>query len=115
LITPSARAGLVLLVSTAIVSCVRVDLGATPSPSGQVQEVVGIVTRVEGTGPAAVTRFIVRTDAGDFMTFDIGDHPLAPSFPAAHLHEHQASAQPVRVSYVQEGSRLVVVALADAP
>jgi hypothetical protein len=90
--------------------------GATASGSPAAQEALGIVTSIQGSSPAQVSSFTLRTESGEVLTFDVGRVALAAdSFPPGHLHDHLASAQPVRVSYISEGGRLIATRLRDGP
>jgi hypothetical protein len=85
-----------------------------------VQTVEGLVVAVEGTSPESIEAFTLRGTDGATLRFFI-DAPLDlgnGGFPAAHLREHQALAEPVRVTYrvsrVDGTERFVVVRLEDA-
>lgn len=79
-------------------------------------EALGLVIGVVGSGPAEVDRFTLRTDAGTELTLEIRPGRLAPgSFPPAHLREHLASGEKVRVSWVDEGASHVATGLFDTP
>jgi hypothetical protein len=79
-------------------------------------EAVGLVTDVQGSGPAAVDRFTLRTDDGRLLTLLVDPARLsADSFVPAHLREHLASGVRVLVSYEGEGNQLVATRLTDAP
>jgi hypothetical protein len=102
---------LVSLAAGLIGGCALVEQGGQPVE----QEAVGLVTAVEGTGPANVERFSLRADDGRQLTFEIRPGQLDPTaFPPAHLREHLASGQKVRVTYVAERGALVATDLADA-
>ena len=76
----------------------------------------GVVTRVEGTSPTDVTTFTVRTVDGRLIDFSVARLDLtAGAFPAGHLREHLATAQPVRVTYVEGASTRMAIRLEDAP
>jgi hypothetical protein len=102
------------------VAFVALALGAAACDGGGgasgAQEAVGIVTSVEGSSPAQVNRFTLRTADGAVLTFEIGRLEAGgDSFPASHLREHLATAEPVRVAYRSEGGSLVAVRLRDGP
>lgn len=76
----------------------------------------GIVTDVEGTSVTDIQGFTLRTEGGEEMRFELGRLDLVGgAFPASHLREHMALAQPVAVAYRTEAERLVVYRLTDAP
>lgn len=73
----------------------------------------GLVVTVDSPSLGRVDAFELRTDDGRILTFDTTELEFKPEFPAAHLTEHQRMADPVRVTYRQEGDRRVAVRLAD--
>lgn len=76
--------------------------------------VEGLVVDVVGSSPADIESFSLRTSDGQILSFTIGAIELdGGAFPPAHLREHQAVAELVRVTYRQEGDRLVAVRLED--
>jgi len=90
--------------------------GSTPLPSATPATVDGVVTRVEGTSPTEVSSFVLRTDEGRLLDFSVGRLDLSgDAFPAGHLREHLATAQPVRVTYVADGGTPLAIRLEDAP
>lgn len=89
-----------------------------PGPQGIATEgeAVGLVTDVQGSNPAAVDRFTLRTDDGRLLTLRVDPARLsADSFAPAHLREHLASGARVLVSYEGQGDELVATSLTDAP
>jgi hypothetical protein len=108
----AARLVLAVAVATALLA------GCFPGPQGMATEgeAVGLITDVQGSGPAAVDRFTLRTDDGRVLTLRVDPARLsADSFVPAHLREHLASGVRVLVSYESEGDQLVATRLADAP
>lgn len=88
---------------------------AGPQGVAEAGEAVGLVIDVQGSGPADVDRFTLRTDDGRLLTLRVDPARLSPdSFVPAHLREHLASGAKVLVSYEGEGGQLVVTRLADA-
>jgi hypothetical protein len=100
-------------VRTAICSLVLAACGGAVS---QIQTVEGIVVEVVSDSPVAIEAFTLRTEQGEQLHFSLGGEDFGHgTFPATHLREHQALAQPVRVSYRSEsGGANVVVRLEDA-
>jgi hypothetical protein len=85
-----------------------------------VQTVEGLVIAVEGGSPESIESFTLRATDGATLRFFI-EAPLDlgnGGFPTPHLREHQALAEPVRVTYrvsrVDGTDRFVVVRLEDA-
>jgi hypothetical protein len=100
-------------VRTAICSLVLAACGGAVS---QIQTVEGIVVEVVSDSPVAIEAFTLRTEQGEQLHFSLAGEDFGHgTFPATHLREHQALAQPVRVSYRSEsGGANVVVRLEDA-
>ena len=99
-------------VRAAICSLVLAACGGAVS---QIQTVEGIVVEVVSDSPVAIEAFTLRTEQGEQLHFSLGGEDFGHgTFPATHLREHQALAQPVRVSYRAEGDANVVVRLEDA-
>ncbi|MFL5757692.1 MAG: hypothetical protein ACJ77N_15545 [Chloroflexota bacterium] len=90
--------------------------GASTSGSATIpaSPVVGVVTNVDSTGLTSVSGFTLRTNDGQTLTFRIGTLENAADFPPGHLSEHQATSEPVKVSFRQVGNDLVVYRLEDA-
>lgn len=81
----------------------------------QVQTVEGLVLEVLGDSPADIEAFTLRTDEGEALRFSLGAGASEDGgFPASHLREHQALAEPIRVTYRVEGGINVAVRLEDA-
>ncbi len=59
-------------------------------------------------------RFTLRSDAGDILVFDLREMRDTATFPLGHLAEHQATAEPVLVSFRDEAGVLVATAVDDA-
>jgi hypothetical protein len=80
-----------------------------------VQTVEGLVVEVVSDSLVDIEEFTLRTDQGERLRFSLGDVDFGHGgFPTTHLREHQALAQPVRVTYRLEGEINVVVRLEDA-
>jgi hypothetical protein len=77
---------------------------------------VGIVIAVDQASVTAVRSFTLRTNEGQELVFSVGTLDLsANAFPANHLREHMAIAEPVRVEWQTEGTDRVAFRLTDAP
>lgn len=84
--------------------------------SGSLQSATGVVVQVNGTSPSAISSFVLHTADGQLLTFTVGPVTFdQTSFPPEHLREHQALAQPVKVTYKIENGQDVAVKLEDAP
>ncbi len=94
----------------------------SPEPSesaeasdGLTSPVRGLVLHVSLAGLGKVTGFRLLTPDGTQLDFTMGVQENAAEFPAAHLSEHMAGAQPILVYFRRSGSDLVVYRLGDPP
>lgn len=85
----------------------RVDSSTAPS-------IVGVVVGIDSEGLDAVRAFGVRTAEGAVVTFLMGPLENGAAFPPGHLGEHQATADPVRVFYREDGGNKVAIRIDDA-
>jgi hypothetical protein len=115
--TVAVRLVTAAIAAVLVAGCGPSSLPGSGTPSvGTAGEAVGIVTSIRGASPAEVSSFTLRTSSGEVLTFQVGRVQLAAdSFPAGHLHEHLATAQPVRVAYLEQGGLLVATRLRDGP
>ena len=105
--------GALLLAVLVVGACAA---GPTVAPSLPAAFVDGVVTRVEGKSPTDVTAFTLHTEDGRLVDFSVGRLDLSgKAFPAGHLRDHLATAQPVRVIYLAGGDTPVAIRLEDAP
>lgn len=80
------------------------------------QTVSGIVIKVEAVSAVEITAFTLRTADGRLLVFQLGRLDTGgDTFPAVHLREHLATAEPVLVTATRDGNRLTAVRLEDAP
>ena len=75
----------------------------------------GIVLEVDARGLTDVRSVTLRTDEGQTLAFRLGTLENAAAFSPAHLLEHRATAEPVRVRYRTEGAERVAYRVEDAP
>ncbi len=100
---------------TITVATLSLVLTACGGAVSQIQTVEGVVVEVVSDSPVAIEAFTLRTEQGEQFHFSLGGEDFGHgTFPATHLREHQALAQPVRVSYRAEADANVVVRLEDA-
>lgn len=102
---------LIVVVAAAAVYVLR-GVGGPPTGTSQAS---GVIVRVDSEGLDRVRGFELRTPDGSIVSFALGNLENPTAFPPGHLAEHQATAQPVRVSYRLEGGINVAVRLEDAP
>jgi hypothetical protein len=102
----------VLVVLVAVAGGAALLLGgagtADPPPSGTSQA-TGVIVAVDSAGLDDVRGLTLRTDRGDLLEFSLERLQNGDEFPPGHLVEHQATAEPVRIRYVErEGIRLAL-------
>ena len=86
------------------------DRGRPPSSA------TGVVISVDGPSAAEVTRFTLRTDAGEVLAFQVGTLDIANGgLPAPHLREHLVSGEPIMVFYYGDRDGLYLTRYMDAP
>jgi hypothetical protein len=93
------------------------DLGGPDVPdSGPF--IRGVVVEVDARSLADVRSFTLRlgdkTFGEQFFDFQVGELENASEFPPAHLLEHQATAEPVRVFYREEDGVRYATRIEDA-
>ena len=84
-----------------------------PDDGGDSSFYVGVVVEVDSRGLTDVRSFAIRLGDRTF-DFQIGELENADEFPPAHLLEHQATAEPVRVFYHEEDGVRFATRLEDA-
>ncbi len=75
--------------------------------------VSGVIVAVDSRGLDDVRAFTLRIDGGTILVFDLREIRDTATFPLGHLAEHQATAEPVRVSFRVEDGVLVATAVDD--
>jgi hypothetical protein len=76
--------------------------------------VVGAIVAVDARGLGDVRGFTLRRVGGQLIDFDLARLENGVEFPPGHLAEHQATAAPVRVWYLDEGGVRYAIRLEDA-
>ncbi len=111
-----------LVVIIGITGGVAILLGGTGPGAGSTgasgppgtTEVVGVIVGVDLAGLGTVRGFTLREAGGDLMDFGLAALENAAQFPPGHLAEHQATAQPVRVWYRDDGGVHLAIRVDDA-
>jgi hypothetical protein len=90
---------------------------ACQTPRAGTQTVSGLMIDLNSRSIQQAESFTLRTDDGRELEFSVSSdfnqgvaHPMTPG----HLRQHMALADPVRVTYRTEGTRLVATAIEDA-
>jgi len=111
--TGRLRLAALLGIAAAVVVIAVVAATVLGGPGRRVE--TGVVVAVQATSITSVQGFSIRTADGRTIDFRVGTLENATQFPAGHLAEHKVSLQPVRVTYIDDGSGPVAVRLDDAP
>jgi hypothetical protein len=82
-------------------------------PSGTTA-LVGAIVAVDARALGDVRGFTLRRAGGALLDFDLARLENGVEFPPGHLAEHQATAEPVRVWYLDEGGVRYAIRLEDA-
>ena len=77
------------------------------------RRLTGIITEVRSSGLTRVDSFTLRSQGETYEIHLADDAEL--EFPPAHLSEHQATGDPVRVAIDERGDELYAVSVEDAP
>jgi hypothetical protein len=87
-----------------------------PQVAAQTETVRGVLVDVQAPGLQQLDSFTVRTDDGQELTFTPApnfnqgaSHVMTPG----HMRQHMALADPVTVTYRDEGGRLVALSATD--
>jgi hypothetical protein len=104
----------VAVVVLLVVGVAAVVLGAGGTAKPTDRTAIGIVTHVDAASLTDVRGFDLRTDGGTTLHFELGRLDMSPpAFNPQHLSTHAATAEPVKVTYQEDGGRLVAVRLED--
>jgi len=68
---------------------------------------------VRSTGLDSVSGFTLRMSGGALYLFEIGVLENGAEFPPGHLTEHQATAEPIRVTFVVRGGAAIATRIED--
>ncbi len=98
-----------LLVAVAAV----VVIGAALAGRAATRSDVGVVVDVESSSLTDVQGFTLRGSDGRETRYRIGRLENGDAFPPGHLVEHQATSEPVRVVWREDGTGRVAVRLED--
>jgi hypothetical protein len=96
----------IALVLTAATACLGAadDAGAPPEPTPGIRVVTGLITDLTDE------RMTVRDDDGSELVFTLTDDPPVS---VDHLRDHMEGLLPVRVTYRQESTQLIPIAIDD--
>jgi hypothetical protein len=105
-----------IVIATALAAILLSETGPVdPDRPPDTTEMTGVVVAVDSAGLGDVGGFTLRRPGGELVVFSLRALSNATEFPPAHLPEHQATAEPVRVWYRMDGPDLLAIKLEDAP
>ena len=108
----------VLLIGIVVVTALAAILLQEPSgpdlPPGS-EQMTGVVVSVDSSSLADVRGFVLRRPGGELVEFSLRSLQNGVDFAPGHLAEHQATAEPIRVTFVTEGAERLALRLEDAP
>jgi hypothetical protein len=104
-----------IVIATALAAILLSEPQVAPDPPPGTPEVTGVVVAVDSTGFNEVRGFTLRRPGGELVEFSLRELQNATDFAPAHLPEHQATADPVRVWYRMDGAERLALRLEDAP
>lgn len=99
--------GLTALVLVAIVGAVAL-LPRTSSATG-------VVVAVDARSLTDVRSFSLRVAGGEVLVFSLTSLENGAEFPPGHLAEHIGSAEPILVTYRDDGGSFSAIRISDAP
>jgi hypothetical protein len=103
-----------IIIATALAAILLSEPAQIALPPGT-PEMTGVVVAVDSAGLGDVRGFTLRRPGGELVEFSLRELQNAMDFAPAHLPEHQATAEPVRVWYRMDGAERLALRLADAP
>jgi hypothetical protein len=106
-----------VIVAVTGVAAILLSETRTPDPDAPpgTTAVTGVIVAVDSQGLGDVRGFTLRRDGGELIDFDLRALENGTEFAPGHLAEHQATAEPVRVWYRDEGGGLLAIRVEDAP
>lgn len=84
-----------------------------PSAPPETPTVTGVIVDVKVESLTKARSIQVRTPAGEVIAFDLTRLASGGQMPPGHLAEHQVTAEPVVVSYVDEGGTRFAIRVDD--
>ena len=75
----------------------------------------GVVIAVDAVSLTEVRSFTLRVAAGKTLVFSLESLENGVEFPPGHLAEHVGSAEPIVVTYRDDGGTLKALRISDAP
>lgn len=75
----------------------------------------GVVIAVDAASLTDVRSFTLRMAGGETLVFSLASLENGVEFPPGHLAEHIGSAEPIVITYREDGGTLMALRISDAP
>ncbi|MEO8469995.1 MAG: hypothetical protein ABI573_10055 [Chloroflexota bacterium] len=105
------RIRLILLAVVLAVGASVIVVALTPRTSS----VTGVVIAVDAVSLTDVRSFTLRVEGGKTLVFSLAVLESGVAFPPGHLAEHMGSAEPIVVTYRDDGGTLKALRISDVP
>jgi hypothetical protein len=101
----------------AVTALAAVLLQEPPGPDipPATDQMTGVVVSVDATSLSDVRAFTLRRPGGELVEFSLRELQNGTEFAPGHLAEHQATAEPIRVTFRIEDDERFALRLEDAP
>jgi hypothetical protein len=103
-----------VVVVTALAAILLQERSGPDLPPGT-EQMTGVVVSVDATSLSDVRGFTLRRPGGELVEFSLRELQNGTDFPPGHLAEHQATAEPIRVTFRSEDDERFALRLEDAP
>ena len=100
--------------ATALAGILLTEPSGPDLPPGT-EQMTGVVVAVDAVSLSDVRGFTLRRPGGDLVEFSLRELENGTDFPPGHLAEHQATAEPVRVTFRSEDDERFALRVEDAP
>ena len=105
------RLRLILIAGVLAVGASVVVVALSPRTS----TATGVVIAVDAVSLTDVRSFTLRVAGGTTLVFSLASLQNGVEFPPGHLAEHIGSAEPIVVTYRDDGGTLKALRISDAP
>ena len=100
--------------ATALAGILLTEPSGPDVPPGT-EQMTGVVVAVDAVSLSDVRAFTLRRPGGELVEFSLRELENGTQFAPGHLAEHQATAEPIRVTFRSEDDVRLALRLEDAP
>jgi hypothetical protein len=104
-----------IIIATAVAALLLGDPGTNGTIPPDAQQMTGVVVAIDSAGLGDVRSFVLRRPGGELVEFSLREFGSGSQFPPGHLAEHQATSQPITVTFRMDGDEHLALSLEDAP